>query len=129
MKLEENMYVRTKYGIQQIYEIDEHKTKWKYLYKLKKQDGDGCVDLGTLSNEDIIKASFDVIDLMEVKDIIEIDVTDEDNYSHILGINFIRIENERDLSNIKDMILNESAKLMQILTHEQFEKSSYKVEE
>ena len=129
MKLEENMYVRTKYGIQQIYEIDERKTKWKYLYKLKKQDGDGCVDLGTLSNEDIIKASFDVIDLMEVKDIIEIDVTDEDNYSHILGINFIRIENERDLSNIKDMILNESAKLMQILTHEQFEKSSYKVEE
>ena len=24
-------YIRTKWGIQKIYEIDEHKTKWKYL--------------------------------------------------------------------------------------------------
>lgn len=76
---------------------------------------------------DILKASFNIIDLIEVKDVIEINITDKDNYPYILGINFIRIENERDLSNIKDMISNESAKLMQIVTHEQMEQMSYKL--
>lgn len=33
MKIEIGMYVRTNNGIKQIYEIDENKSKWKYLYK------------------------------------------------------------------------------------------------
>lgn len=61
MKLEPNMYVRTKTGIKQIYSIDNNKTKYKYLYKLKKQDGDGCIDCGALSSEDILKASHTLL--------------------------------------------------------------------
>ena len=45
MKIEKGMYVRTENGIKQIYKIDENKSKYKYLYKLQKQDGDGCIDL------------------------------------------------------------------------------------
>ena len=69
MKIEPNMYVRTKkIGIKQIYKIDNKKTKYKYLYKLKIQDGDGCIDCGVLADEDITKASHNIIDLIEVGD-------------------------------------------------------------
>lgn len=61
-------YVRTKYGIKQIYEIDNNKTVWKYKFKLKKQDGDGCVDLGCFSDKDVIKSSPNIIDLIEAGD-------------------------------------------------------------
>lgn len=69
MKLEVGIYVRTdKVGIKKIYEIDNNKTKYKYLYKLKNQDDDGCIDLGALCENNIIKASYDIIDLIEVGD-------------------------------------------------------------
>lgn len=156
MKLEKGLYVRTDKGfISQIKEFKEHYTKGKRLVtssSVKEVDenyislrGNQCDFIDSIdysippcypSDEEIekikrhiVKASFNVIDILEVKDIIEIDVIDEDNYSHILGINFIRIENERDLSNIKDMISNESAKLIQIVTHEQMEQISYKLGE
>lgn len=70
-KLEVGMYVRTdKTGIKKIYKIDNNKTKYKYLYKLKNQDDDGCIDLGILSDNNIIKASFNITDLIKPKDII-----------------------------------------------------------
>ena len=123
MKLEDlkvGQYIRLNYGtIDKILKFNENYVK-------------GVLQKGTpiaYDRDNIIKASDNIIDLMEVKDIIKIDVTDEDNYSHILGINFIRIENERDLLNIKDMVLNGSAKLIQIATHQQFEQIAYKVEE
>nr|DAX05644.1 MAG TPA: hypothetical protein [Bacteriophage sp.] len=70
-KLEVGMYVRTdKTGIKKIYKIDNNKTKYKYLYKLKNQDDDGCIDLGILSDNNIKKASFNITDLIKPKDII-----------------------------------------------------------
>lgn len=69
MKLEVGMYVRTnKVGIKKIYKIDNNKTKYKYLYKLKNQDGDGCIDLGVLCEDDIVKFSYFIIDILEVGD-------------------------------------------------------------
>lgn len=69
MKLEVGMYIRTdKVGIKKIYKIDNNKTKYKYLYKLKNQDGDGCIDLGVLCENNIIKASYNIIDILEVGD-------------------------------------------------------------
>ena len=71
MKLEVGMYVRTnKVGIKKIYKIDNNKTKYKYLYKLKNQDGDGCIDLGVLCEDDIVKFSYFIIDLVEENDYI-----------------------------------------------------------
>lgn len=134
MKLEVGMYVRGKY-YQYRGKIGKIIKNYNNDLEIAYKDGVLKTNVGSFidDNYDVngrqYAASFDIIDLVEVKDIIEIDVTDEDNYSHILGINFIRIENERDLSNIKDMILNESAKLIQIVTHEQFEQMAYKVGE
>ena len=71
MKLEVGMYVRTnKVGIKKIYKIDNNKTKYKYLYKLKNQNDDGCIDLGVLCENNIIKASYNIIDLIEENDYI-----------------------------------------------------------
>ena len=71
MKLEVGMYVRTnKVGIKKIYKIDNNKTKYKYLYKLKNQDDDGCIDLSVLCEENIVKASYNIINLIKSKDII-----------------------------------------------------------
>ena len=64
---------------------------------------------------------------MEVGDSIEIDVIDEDNYPTIMGINFARIDNKVELASIKDMLKNESAKLLTVITHEQMEQMAYKV--
>ena len=130
MKLEvrENMYIRTEKGIAKIKRIFSDGSEPYYEAKYETDTYlEIYYDSQYVSEYDVLKASFNIIDLIEVKDIIEIDVIDEDNYSHILGINFIRIENERDLSNIKDMVLNGSAKLIQIVTHEQMEQMSYKV--
>lgn len=134
MKLEVGMYVKGKY-YQYRGKIGKIIKNYNNDLEIAYKDGVLKTNVGSFidDNYDVngrqYAASFDIIDLVEVKDIIEIDVTDEDNCSHILGINFIRIENERDLSNIKDMILNESAKLIQIVTHEQFEQMAYKVGE
>lgn len=125
MKLEVGMYVRTKNrGIAKFRGWNTYDENKVAIHT--HNEGDVAIT-PMIDKNTIVKASHNIIDLIEVKNIIEIDVTDEDNYSHILGINFIRIENERDLSNIKDMISNESAKLMRILTHQQFEQMAYKV--
>ena len=62
MKLEVGMYIRTnKVGIKKIYKIDNNKTKYKYLYKLKNQDGDGCIDFSVLCEDDVVKFSYNII--------------------------------------------------------------------
>lgn len=128
LELRGNMYIRTEKGIAKIKRIFSDGSEPYYEAKYETDTYlEIYYDSQYVSEYDVLKASFNIIDLIEVKDIIEIDVIDEDNYSHILGINFIRIENERDLSNIKDMVLNGSAKLIQIVTHEQMEQMSYKV--
>lgn len=129
MKLEDikvGQYVRTKFGIKQIYEIDEHKAKWKYLYKLKKQEGDGCVDLGVLSKEDIIKASFNIIDILEVGDYVNgskiANIVKEDGIQYlVLDRDEVYYDNCLEPSSDKD--------IKSIITHEQMEQMSYRLGE
>ncbi len=106
MEIKVGMYVRTKNGITKIYEIDEHKTKWKYLYKLKKQDGDSCVDLGVLSEKDIVKVSHNIADLIEVRDYIN------GEYVDLFSLDFFKKHPEH---------------IKSIVTHEQFKKMKYNV--
>lgn len=62
MKLEENMYVRTKYGISQYKYYDTLNGK---LLCIPVKDG----SRGIFANvEDIVKASFNIIDILEVGD-------------------------------------------------------------
>ena len=111
LELEPNMYVRTKCGIEQIYRIDNNKTKWKYVYKLKEQDGDGCINIGILSSEDILKASHNIIDLIEVGD-------------YVNGYLIIRKEKTLLTKQLSDI---EPSDIKSIVTKEQFEAIQYKV--
>ena len=62
-KIEPNMYVRTLFGIKKIDHIDNKKTVWKYLYKINDDN-----EFYALSDNDVIKASYNIIDLIEVGD-------------------------------------------------------------
>jgi len=62
-KIEPNMYVRTLFGIKKIDHIDNKKTVWKYLYKINDDN-----EFYALSDNDVIKASHNIIDLIEVGD-------------------------------------------------------------
>ena len=130
MNLEVGMYVRidgrksssTKYQkffmIDRIKYIDNCKSKYKYLIK---EDKDGyCY---TVSDEMIVKASHNIIDLIEVGDYVngypvyEI-IEYEDNTRAIV----IADDN-------KSIIWEESSQYIKsIVTKEQFENISYKVE-
>lgn len=68
MELKEGMYVRTSIGIKKIDHIDYKKTVWKYLYKANEDN-----EFYALSDNDIIKASFDIIDLLEEGDLVGIE--------------------------------------------------------
>lgn len=123
-KLEIGMYVRTdKTGIKKIYKIDNNKTKYKYLYKLKNQDDDGCIDLGILSDNNIIKASHNIIDLIEVGDII--------SYEYPTGLGMIGYENVTILPELLNTLQNgennHEYKIKSIVTHEQFSAMEYRL--
>ena len=118
-------YVRTDYGIKQIYEIDHNKTVWKYKFKLKKQDGDGCIDLGCFSDSDIIKSSPNIIDLIEVGDYVngylvkDIDYAFDDvvmNNKNARIVPYIDCNKNNYIDDIKS-----------IVTKEQFERCEYKI--
>ena len=73
----------------------------------------------------IVKASYNIIDLIEVGDIISF-YEDIDNYKkqYVIGIPDLIT-----LDNIKDKITNDNIRLVSILTKEQMEQMAYKVEE
>lgn len=111
-------YVRTKKGIKQIYKIDNNKTKWKYLFKLKEQDGDGCIDLGFLCDDDIIGEPSDKpIDLIEVGDYVNGNkVLEKEDY--LLWL----FDNDKH-----DTLYFNDGDIKSIVTKEQFESMEYKV--
>lgn len=121
--------MRSEYGIHKLYMINNKATKWKYLYKLKKQDGDGCIDCGELCESDIIKSSSNIIDLLETGDIIHYQNEYIDFISPVIVYDdgeiasnlydsdgYIFLDKEIDENNIKS-----------IVTKEQFERISYEV--
>lgn len=72
MDIKPGMYVRTEYGIKQIYDINPLATKREYLYKVKKQDSGGSTILYSLCENDIIgEPSYNVKDLLEPYDLVE----------------------------------------------------------
>ena len=128
MKLEVGQFVRTEDGI--IAKVDYIDDDTIFFDKeLYKTYGDSINFLEKGNLERIVKASYDIIDILEVGDTITIDVTDKNNYPTIIGINFARIDNIVELASIKDMLKNGSAKLLTIITHEQMEQMAYKVDD
>lgn len=117
MKLEENMYVRTKYGISQYKYYD---TTNAYMEKLL------CIPLsnGTFANiEDIIKADYKIIKILEVGDYV--------NSHRVIFVNdtftYASVEVETSGEATCEIIPKNNIK--SVITHEQMEQIAYKVEE
>ena len=116
-KLEVGMHVRTDNGIiGKIYE----KIGDMFTYKDSNRD---YITYDLLHSE-IIKASYNIIDILEVEDIISF-YEDIDDYKkqYVIGIPDLIT-----LDNIKDKITNDNIRLVSILTKEQFEQMAYIIE-
>lgn len=129
-KLEIGMYVRTKkYGIAKIIGGISNKFNIDVFKK------DGCT-LRCQKEKDILKASFDIIDLIEEGDILllfdkeygkeyKVEVmVDRENFAAVVNYE------QNDLLNLEyELITNEHIELLKILTKEQFESMSYRIGE
>lgn len=123
-ELRENMYVRfkDKRGIKYIRKIVKipEDNRYASLYL----DKEANYSHG-LSPKNVIKASYNIIDILEEGDIISF-YEDIDNYKkqYVIGIPDLIT-----LDEIKDKITNDNIRLVSILTKEQMEQMAYKVEE
>ena len=124
MKLEPNMYIRTKDGI--IAKVDYIDDDTIFFDKeLYKTYGDSINFLEKDNLEKIAKVSYNIIDLIEVGDILEVfsDLHD------LLGNEVLRIKDEKHLQHLKNGFDKGYFHLITVLTKEQFKQMSYKWEE
>lgn len=124
MKLEVRMYVRTKkYGIAKII----CGTSNKFNIDVFKKDG--CT-LRCQKERDILKASFNIIDLIEVGDYVNGYKVEEVN-NNLKGIcnsldTYLWVVN--DLDEFEEILIFEKD-IKSVITHEQIEQIKYKVGE
>ena len=125
MKLEEGMYVKTKKGIGKInYFINNN-----YTQKFTYIDNKGVSNI--LENDEIIKASHNIIDLIEVGDYVNGLRVEKSKYGELytsytyMGGD-IGLQQETYTTFLKDY---EEDDVYSIITREQFESMSYKVGE
>lgn len=127
MKLEVGMYIRTNKG-----EIAKIVADGPYFVNIDKLKKDG-ITLRTLRKIDILKASSNIIDILEVGDVIKLfmedDIDEEDtNIFELIAINYN--DNEIGVFNSDFQIeFFPIENLRGILTHEQMEQMEYKVGE
>ena len=122
MNREVGMYVRYKPLLS---------SKYVKINKIKEiEEKENCLhiwleDKDLITEKYLIKASYNIIDILEVGDIISF-YEDIDNYKkqYVIGIPDLIT-----LDNIKDKITNDDIRLVSILTKEQMEQMAYEVEE
>ena len=121
MKLEKGMYVRTKYGIAKY--LHEKITSQITYYVIDKDivfcNVEGWENI--LIKTEIIKASHNIIDLIEAGDIVT---------TKHLGLEKEYIEvinNETSLEILKSYFKEKSLELISIVTKQQFESMQYEV--
>lgn len=127
MELKEGMYVRTKNGIIGKYNVIKefaNVPNFNGSYETKEVERE-YIDDKPYRNYEVIKASNNIIDLIECLDIVELYIIglEEDNITTIK-----RPETLRELKDLKKYI-KRGAKIKSITTKEQFESISYKVGE
>ena len=122
MKLEVGQFVRLKSGyICKIININDFREpNMKYGV-----EANYLKDVMFIGDDDVVKASHNIIDILEIGDIISF-YEDIDNYKkqYVIGIPDLIT-----LDEIKDKITNDNIRLVSILTKEQMEQMAYKVEE
>ena len=122
MKLEVGQFARLKSGyICKIININDFREpNMKYGV-----EANYLKDVMFIGDDDIVKASYNIIDLIEVGDIISF-YEDIDNYKkqYVIGIPDLIT-----LDKIKDKITNDNIRLVSILTKQEMEQMEYKVKE
>ena len=129
MKLEEGMYVRTKNnGICKLYREFHEDSVDVGIGVFPEIDGFFIdkEEINYIEKKDVLKASYNIIDLIEVGDILLIkDFVDE---ACMIFNDMYYIQNENQLFNIKrDLEKNKNMKISKILTKEQYESMAYEV--
>ena len=121
MKLEVGMYVRTDKGnICKI--IDYHNDITDYFYACYETDLKESLSKNYLIEENILKASHNIIDLIEVGDYVngkKVIRKWEEPFGEFVGQIFIQLEGEETIPTMR--------KIETIVTKEQFESISYKI--
>lgn len=122
MKLEVGMYARLQNDAENIVIINKIANVFETTILT---ENDGSIYQGEYTKENVIKASYNIIDILEVEDIISF-YEDIDNYKkqYVIGIPDLIT-----LDKIKDKITNDNIRLVSILTKEQMEQRAYKVGE
>ena len=120
MKLEEGMYVRTKYnGISKIVDCINDPTH--YFFKCYKLDRDYTNCEEYITEKDVLKASHNIVDLLEVGDVI--------TTNNLCGeVTKIDIENNKIWIACCDYETYRIEDVKSIVTKEQMESMKYEVE-
>lgn len=122
MKLEVGMYVRLVNDVEDIVVINKIANVFETTILTENDDS---IYQGEYTKENVVKASYDIIDILEVGDIISF-YEDIDNYKkqYVIGMPDLIT-----LDEIKDKITNDNIRLVSILTKEQFEYMGYRIGE
>lgn len=122
MDLEAGMYVRLENDVEDIVIINRIANVFETTILT---ENDGSIYQGEYTKENVIKASYNIINILEEGDIISF-YEDIDNYKkqYVIGIPDLIT-----LDKIKDKITNDNIRLVSILTKEQMEQMAYKVGE
>lgn len=122
MKLEVGMYVRLVNDVEDIVVINKIANVFETTILT---ENDGSIYQGEYTKENVVKASYDIIDILEIGDIISF-YEDIDNYKkqYVIGIPDLIT-----LDEIKGKITNDNIRLVSILTKEQFEYMEYRIGE
>lgn len=127
--IKENEYIRTYDGDIGIL-VEINNKNYNYLTIDCKNDVRtdriGPQNLLYLKNEDIIKHSTNIIDLIEVNDIVKYKLKGM-NSVHISEVKGYIDARKNEKTLMVDGYKLEQVKILKILTHEQFEKASYEV--
>lgn len=125
MKLEVGMYVRTKDGKIGKY-FGEKAYEPNKICIWTETTKEGIKVTPVIDKNTIVKASYNIIDILEEGDIIRyrIDKVSLETKGYLTGV--IDITDEEMIESIKE---DKNYHVLQILTKEQFEEMSYKIEE
>ena len=122
MKLEVGQFARLKSGyICKIINVNDFREpNMKYGV-----EANYLKDVMFIGDDDVAKASYNIIDILEVGDVISF-YEDIDNFKkqYVIGIPDLIT-----LDKIKDQITNDNTRLVSILTKEEMEQMAYKVDE
>lgn len=119
-KIEVGMYVRYKsYSYTSIFKVV--KIQRDKIYSFYKDE----TNLSYGLREDVIKASYDILDLIKKDDI----VAYYNKLQDVKGLVIERVQDNNYVKRLKEFVQAGTINIVRVMTKEQFEQHSYKIDE